>query len=236
MTENLLLSVLPETERRRIAPYCETVTLKPRATLSDPETAIDYVWFPHSGICSSLVHVASGEAVEVGLVGRDGMTGIPLVLGGFANPFHVIVQAPGTATRIAREPFVHDVLDSSHMLCGALLKYANLFLSTVAQTAACNRLHRIENRLARWILDMLVRSEGPVLPITHELLALMVGAYRPSVTNALASMEDRGILRIGRGQISVLDEAALAAQACDCHRAIQARTMETLDQIRAMAA
>ena len=236
MSENLLLGVLPEHERRRIAPFCETIPLRTRDELVQPDAPFDYVYFPNSGVLSSLIHVASGEAVEVGLVGREGMLGIPLVLGGFANPFHVIVQAPGTATRIAREPFVHEVMDSGHPFCSALLKYANLFLSTVAQTAACNRLHRIEQRLARWILEMRVRVDGPDLPITHELLGLMVGAYRPSVTNALSALEEQGIVRAGRARVTVEDQQRLAAVACDCYAAIQSRTAQTLDTIRTMAA
>lgn len=236
MIENLLLGVLPEHERRRVAPYCETVHLRNRAELIQPDAPIDYVYFPHSGVLSSLIHVESGEAVEVGLVGREGMAGIPLVLGGFANPFHVIVQAPGEATRVPRDAFTHEVLDSGRPFCGALLKYANLFLSTVAQTAACNRLHRIDQRLARWILEMHVRVDSPDLPITHELLGLMVGAYRPSVTNALSAMEERGILTIGRGRVTVRDQAALEKAACDCYSAIQMRTSQTLSRIKEMAA
>lgn len=236
MLANLLLGVLPDHERRRILPYCETVRLQPRATLIEPESPIDYVWFPHAGVCSNLIHVQGGEAVEVGLVGREGMVGLPLVLGGFANPFHVIVQAGGAATRIAREPFVHEVLDSGHPFCGALLKYANLFLSTVAQTAACNRLHRIEQRLARWLMDMRSRTDSPDLSVTHEFLGLMVGAYRPSVTNALKSLEDRGLITVARGHLIILNEPALCAQACECHDAIARRTEQTLDHIRSMAA
>lgn len=236
MRENLLLDVLPEHERRRIAPYCETVQLEHKRTVLRPDSPVDYVWFPHSGVLSSVIHIDGGEAVEVGLVGREGMSGLALVLGASVTPFHVIVQAPGTATRIARDPFIHEVLDSGHPFCSALLKYANLFLATVAQTAACNRLHRIEQRLARWILDMRVRIDTPTMPVTHELLGMMVGAYRPSVTNALSIMEERGLLRVGRGKLTIVNEAGLREQACECHRAIQARTLETLDRIRTMAA
>jgi CRP-like cAMP-binding protein len=236
MLANLLLGVLPEHERRRVLPYCETVQLQPRTTLIEPEAPIDHVWFPHSGVCSSLIHVQGGEAVEVGLIGREGMVGLPLVLGGFANPFHAIVQVGGAATRIAREPFTHEVLDAGHPFCAALLKYANLFLSTVAQTAACNRLHRIEQRLSRWLLDMRARTDSPDLTVTHELLGLMVGAYRPSVTNALKAFEERGLIRVARGHLLILNEAALAGEACECHDAIQKRTERTLDHIRSMAA
>lgn len=236
MLANLLLETLPDGERRRIAPFCEMAQLQPRMTLVEPEAPIEYVWFPHAGVCSTLIHVQGGEAVEVGLVGREGMVGLPLVLGGFANPFHVIVQAGGAATRIAREPFVHEVLDAGHPFCGALLKYANLFLSTVAQTAACNRLHRIEQRLARWLLDMRSRSDSADLTVTHEFLGLMVGAYRPSVTNALKAFEDRGLIKVGRGRLLITNAAALSAEACECHDAIARRTEQTLDHIRTFAA
>lgn len=236
MMQNLLLDVLPEHERRRISSYCEIVQLRARETLLDPDAPVDHVWFPHSGICSNLIHVESGEAVEVGLVGREGMVGLPLVLGGFANPFHVVVQAGGTATRIAREPFTHEVLDAGRPFCAALLKYADLFLSTVAQTAACNRLHKIEHRLARWLLDMRQRSDSDVLPVTHEFLGLMVGAYRPSVTNALKVFEERGLIRVGRGQVTILNQQALSEEACECHDVIQKRTSRTLDHIRSIAA
>ncbi len=203
MSLNLLLGVLPEHERRRIAPFCKTVQLRARTTLIEPEAPIEYVWFPHGGVCSNLIQVQGGDAVEVGLVGREGMVGLPLVLGGFANPFHVVVQVGGTATRIARQPFTHEVLDAGRPFCAALLKYANLFLSTVAQTAACNRLHRIEQRLARWLLDMRERIDSDDLAVTHETLGLMVGAYRPSVTNALKAFEERGLIRVGRGHVVI---------------------------------
>jgi CRP-like cAMP-binding protein len=128
------------------------------------------------------------------------------------------------------------MLDPGRPFCTALLKYANLYLTTVAQTAACNRLHRIEQRLARWLLDMHQRADVDRLPVTHELLGLMVGAYRPSVTNALASLEQRGVLACGRGSIQILDLEALREQSCECHQAIHRRTERTLEQIKSMAA
>ena len=232
----MLLAVLPPEERERVAKHCETVLLKARTTLCDSDTAIEYAWFPHSGVLSSLVHVENGEAVEVGLVGREGMAGLALALDSTANPFHVIVQVPGSATRISKESFLGLMLDPGRPFCTALLKYANLYLTTVAQTAACNRLHRIEQRLARWLLDMQQRADTERLPVTHELLGLMVGAYRPSVTNALAALEERGILTCGRGQIDIRDIDALRAQSCECHQVIHRRTERTLEQIKSMAA
>lgn len=236
MSENMLLQVLPDEERERVAKHCETVLLQQRATLCEADAPIQYVWFPHSGVCSSLVHVENGEAVEVGLIGREGMAGLALALDSSANPFHVIVQVPGSATRINRQSFLDLMLDPGRPFCTALLKYANLYLTNVAQTAACNRLHRIEQRLARWLLDMEERADSRKLPITHELLGLMVGAYRPSVTNALSAFEDRGILACGRGVIEIRDVEALRGQACECHDAIYRRTERTIQQIRAMAA
>jgi CRP-like cAMP-binding protein len=235
MAENLLLDVMPEEEHRRIEPFCESVRLESRMTLVEPDTPIDHVWFPRSGVCSTLIHVDNGESVEVGLVGREGMAGLPLVLGDFANPFHVLVQIPGDAVRISREAFTKEVMESGRPFCSALLKYANLFLATVAQTAACNRLHHIDQRLARWLLDMRARADSDRLPVTHEFLGLIVGAYRPSVSNTLKGFEDRGIVRVGRGNITLLDQAALEREACECHAAIQTRTAHTLERIRSMA-
>jgi CRP-like cAMP-binding protein len=236
MEENLLLSVLPREERKRIATHCETVMLRRRTTLCEPDALTEFAWFPHSGVCSSLVYAENGEAVEVGLIGREGMAGIALVLGGTVNPLHVIVQMEGHATRIPRDAFLELVLDPGRPFCNALLQYANLYMMTIAQTAACNRLHRIEQRLARWLLDMMDRSGSRSLPVTHELLGLMVGAYRPSVTNALAAFEERGILRVSRGQVGIIDERGLREAACECHAAIERRTQHTLDEIRKMAA
>jgi CRP-like cAMP-binding protein len=236
MAENLLLAVLPEEERRRIAPFCQDVALDARSTLFRADSPIDCAWFPHSGVCSSLVHVASGEAVEVGMVGREGMLGIPLVLGASVAAWDVVVQIAGTATRIRRQDFLTHVLVREYPLCGALMKYANLFLSIVAQTAACNRLHRIDQRLARWLLDICVRVENDTLPLTHELLGLMVGAYRPSVTNALGELEAKGVVRVSRGAVTIVDARGLALEACDCHALIEARTRTAMERIRSAAA
>lgn len=236
MLQNLLLGVLPDAERRRIADHCEVVQLPHRATLYEPDSAINYVWFPHSGVCSTLVHADNGEAVEIGLVGREGMVGLPLVLGASSNAFHSIVQVGGSATRIARRPFVDVVLAPGHPFCSGLLQYANLFVSNVGQTAACNRLHRIEQRLARWLLDLQDRIDTDVLPVTHEFLGLVVGAYRPSVSNALKAFEERGVLRVRRGALHITSLEALRAEACDCHDAIRRRTEATLAKIRALSA
>lgn len=235
MDGNLLLAVLPEHERRRIAAYGERIVLHNRVTLCEADQPMVYAWFVESGVCSALVHARSGDAVEVGMIGREGMVGLSLVLGETNNPFHVMVQVPGSAIRIGRDAFV-NALNPQHVFCDALLKYANLYLGTVAQTAVCNRLHRIEQRLARWLLEMHDRAQTDVLPLTHELLGLMLGAYRPSITNAVKALQERGVVRAGRGQIAVLDAHALRQDACECHEIIRQRTASTLRDIRSLAA
>lgn len=227
---------MPEHEQRRIQPFCETVRLQHRDTLVEPDMPLAFAWFPHSGVVSNLVTVEGGESVEVGLVGREGMIGVPLVLGGTENAFHAVVQAEGFATRIPHEPFVHAVLEAGRPFCGALHQYANLFLSTVAQTAACNRLHRIEQRLARWLLDMRDRVDTDDLPATHEFLGWMVGAYRPSITNALKVFERLGLIQIGRGSVRIIDRSALVDQSCECRTAIRQRTAAMLATLRSSAA
>lgn len=195
-----------------------------------------YAWFLESGVCSAIVHARSGDAVEVGVTGREGMVGIPLVLGEAANPFQILVQLPGQAIRIPRDAFLNEALAPGHALCDALLQYTNLYLATVAQTAVCNRLHRIEQRLARWLLDMYDRADTDSLPLTHELLALMLGAYRPSITNAVKSLQDREIVRTGRAKIVIVDAEALEKDACECRELIRNRTASTLRQIQRLAA
>src|SRR5579864_1636973 len=234
MLQNLLLDVLPERERGRIAPYCEDVRLEQRDTLYRQDGPISHVWFPSTCVCSTLIHVENGEAVEIGLIGREGVAGVPLILGCTTNLFHVMVQVAGTATRIARQPFTDVALAPGNVFCSGLLQYANLYLSNVAQTAACNRLHRIEQRLARWLLELRDRTLSDELPVTHEFLALMVGAYRPSVSNALKAFEERGALEIRRGSLRVSSLEALENEACDCHASIRRRTSATLDYIRSL--
>lgn len=236
MAANLLLGVLAEPELRRMGPYCETVTLHRHARLCTPDEPVAYAYFPQSGVYSSLVHARNGEAVEVGLVGREGMVGVSLVLGEATNPFEVIAQIPGRAVRIAREPFVAHALQPGAGFCNALLKYANLFLATVAQTAVCNRVHRIEQRLARWLLEMHDRAGSNTLPMTHEMLGLMLGAYRPSITNALKGLQERDLLRAARGRVIITNPQALEAEACECHQTIRRRTAATLRDIRRIAA
>ena len=236
MPANLLFGVIPEHERRRLATHCESVQLKTRERLCYPDEPLQYAYFPESAVCSALVHAQNGEAVEVGLVGREGMVGLPLVLGEATNPFEIIVQVPGTALRIPRDLFMAHALAPGHCFCDALLKYANLYLATVAQTAVCNRVHRIEQRLARWLLEMRDRAGTDVLPMTHEVLGMMLGAYRPSITNALKALSDRGVLRVARGRLTITNAEGLAAEACECHDAIRRRTDATMQEIRRMAA
>lgn len=235
MDGNLLLAVIPEHERRHVAAYGERIALHARATLCEADQPMAYAWFIETGVCSALVHARNGDAVEVGVIGREGMVGLPLVLGEASNPFHVMVQVPGSAIRIESAVF-SQALQRQHVFCDALLKYANLYLGTVAQTAVCNRLHRIEQRLARWLLEMRDRAQTDVLPMTHELLGLMLGAYRPSITNAVKALQDRGVVRASRGRIAVLDPHALQRDACECHEIIRDRTASTLREIRKLAA
>src|SRR5579885_1228564 len=123
MLRNLLLELLPDCERRRIAAHCEDVDLQQRTTLYEPDAAISHVWFPNTCVCSTVIHVENGEAVEVGLVGREGVVGIPIILGCTSNSFRVIVQIAGKATRIPRQPFSDIALAPGSVFCTGLLQY-----------------------------------------------------------------------------------------------------------------
>ncbi len=219
MALNFLLSQLRPPERDAVLNDCQEVPLEARATLYPAHGTAEYVWFPLSGVCSSLVETHDG-AVEAGIVGREGMVGLPLFLGAKHNPFHVIVQVSGRAMRMHADDFTKHACHQNAPLHRPLLHYVNLYLSMVAQTAACNRLHNVEQRLSRWLLSVRDLEDSDEMVITQDFLAKMVGSYRPSITNALAVLEEHGAVSVARGKISIGDRRALEAASCECYAVV----------------
>ena len=218
---NRLLAALPPGDYRRLLPCLEPVSLLFRAVLQEPKRPIPYVYFPSSGVVSVVIPPdGRGDGVEVGLVGREGLTGLPVFLGADSTPARWVVQAPGQALRMAAEEFrAHAV---RRPLRDLLLLYTNAFLAQVSQSVACNALHPVEERLCRWLLTVHARVDSDQFPLTHEFLATMLGVRRASVTNAARGLQEAGLIRYGRGRLEVLDRPGLEAAACGCHRAAQA--------------
>lgn len=213
---NRLLAVLPAEDLARLRPALKPVELPLKQTLFAAGEPIQSAWFIESGAVSLLAPMKDGSLVEVGVTGREGMIGVPLVLGADTSSTLALVEMPGTALRL-RAPELRVALEASPALRGLLLRYALALYGQVAWTAACNARHVIERRLARWLLVAHDQADGDELPLTHEVLSQMLGVRRQGVTVAAGILQKARLIRIGRGQITVLDRIGLEAAACECY-------------------
>jgi CRP-like cAMP-binding protein len=216
---NRLLDSLPAAEREALEADLTVIKLVFKSTLHEPGSATPYVHFPDSGVLSVLTVLADGSAVELGHVGNEGMVDISVFLGLEASESRTIVQVPGSARRMPAGQFRRH-LQRLPALRRHLGAYVLEFFTMVAQTAACNRRHPIEQRLARWILMTHDRVAEPVFPVTQEFLAEMLGAARPKVTLAAQHLRSRGVIDYRRGRVEVIDRAGLEAMACECYQLI----------------
>jgi CRP-like cAMP-binding protein len=216
---NRLLEALPRADLTTLEPDFERVKLAFKSTLHEPGSSTPFVHFPDSGVLSVLTVLADGSAVELGHVGNEGMVDISVFLGLEVSESRIIVQVPGSARRMHGEAFRRHLqgMPALRKLIGA---YVLEFFTMVAQTAACNRRHPIEQRLARWILMTHDRVAEPVFPVTQEFLAEMLGAARPKVTRAAQHLRSLGLIAYERGTMHVVDRAGLEAAACECYQLI----------------
>ena len=216
---NRLLAALPAEDLARIWLRLEAVEWGLRKTVHVPDKPITAVYFPESGWVSMMALLVDGSAAEVGLIGFDGMVGLPLLLGSDRTPTEAMVQAPGTFLRLGAAAFQEE-LDRSPALRKLLLRYALAFQTQLAQTAACNGRHTLDQRLARWLLTAHDRAEGDEFPMTQEFLSIMLCVHRSGVTVAARLFQQAGLIRYSNGQITVTDRAGLEAAACECHSAV----------------
>jgi CRP-like cAMP-binding protein len=196
------------------------VTLDWHSSLHRAKEPIEFGYFPNGGVISFVVTVSDGRSAEVGLVGREGFVGAPLAGGFDRSPHTALVQVAATAMRI-RASVLLRVLPSTPRLATLLTRYALLQGMQLAQTAACNRLHNLEQRLARWLLMSQDRVSSNVLPYTQDLLAIMLGTDRPSVCVALGELQKKKSLRTRRARVEIIDRDRLLGSACECYRVIQ---------------
>jgi CRP-like cAMP-binding protein len=219
---NYLLAALPAREFARLAPLLEIVALPARGVLYESGQPIRYVHFPTAGVVSLLTPPErQGVGIEVGVLGREGMTGLPLFLGVSTTLFRCVVQVPGQALRMRARDFQNHLSPHS-LLHRLLLHYTHAFLAQVSQSAACNALHPVVKRLARWVLTVQERAGNDRFPLTHEFLAAMLGVRRASVSEAARRLQQAGLIRYVRGEVMVQDRQGLESAACGCHRLIQA--------------
>jgi CRP-like cAMP-binding protein len=220
-TGNRLLDALSEEEFRNIAPNLEHVTLTLGKILYQPQHLIEYVYFPQRSGISIINILENGSMVEVGLIGGEGMAGSPLILASKTSPHQAIVQIADGAFRMPAEDFINHLERMPH-LNRLLLRYTQAMMIQIAQTATCNSLHSLEERLARWLLQTQDRAQSDFLDLTQDFLSAMLGVRRASVSVAAGSLQGAGIIKYRRGKITILDREALEEISCECYRVIEA--------------
>lgn len=217
-TRNLLLNALPEAEKNRLAPFLTTVELRQEQTLIAPDEPIRYVWFPNDAVTSTLQHLSDGSSIESGLMGLEGMVGLQFWLRQRTTPQLTVVQVQGTAERMETPVFEREVMRKTSPLNDLVASYTHGFLVLSGQTAACNRLHPIEQRLCRWLRMVYNRvPDRPSFSLKQEFLAAMLGVQRPSVSIAASILQRSGWIRYSRGNMEIVDPEALATGACECY-------------------
>lgn len=218
-TDNYILKNLPDNEYELISPSLQEVSMRVGDIINCPDELIPFVYFPNNAMISVVASTPDGQLSEAGVVGREGLMGIGVVLGADTTPHENTVQLPGTAlkmpTKIVREKF-----EQCPTFRRLLLRFTHAHMMQISQTALCNRLHKVEQRMVRWILLSHDRSDSNILPFTQELLAIMLGVHRPTVSAVAAKLKDDGYINYRRGKITVLDRKRLEEFSCDCYAVV----------------
>jgi CRP-like cAMP-binding protein len=217
---NKILLAIPQSEYRRIRPHLRFVALPSHLSLHEPFENQGSVYFPNSGMLSLVVVTGDGRTVEVGMVGNEGIAGMPSYVGVRRSPLREVVQIEGSASRIFTK-VLERTLEVAPRLQLLLNRHAVLQSLQMGVTAACNRLHPADQRLARWLLMAQDRVDAGVLQITHDFLATMLGTDRPTVTLAAQRLQKSGLIRYSRGAVEILNRNKLESRSCECYRTIQ---------------
>ena len=215
-SSNRLLASLSTDDFNLLEPHLECVTLGLRKSLERPNRRIETVYFPEGGFASVVAVQSGGKEVEVGLIGREGMTGLPIVLGNHRSPHATYIQAPGTGKCIPAAE-LRKATQASLSLRDSLLKFVQAFGVQTTHTAVSNAQSRLDVRLARWLLMAHDRIGEDILALTHEFLSLMLGVRRPGVTEALHALRKQGLISYARGRITVKDRKGLERAAGEAY-------------------
>jgi CRP-like cAMP-binding protein len=226
---NRLLLSLPPRNLKQLAPKLEFIRCERDQILLDVDASIDHVFFPNSGVISVVAVYADGNMIEMATIGREGCTGVQAFFGAKRSSARLLVQIPGSAAKMPRAAF-NRAMKSMPFFRDLMLAYTQAFLEQVLVSAACNGRHSLKERLARWMLMMRDRSDADVMPITQELLAELLGVQRPSLTHAVAELEEAGLIQRGRRQITILDRQGLINASCECYQLVRERVTSHLPQ------
>ncbi len=227
---NRLLALLPAAELQRLGPALRLTPFKLKQVLYKARGPIDYVYFPMSGIISAMTVMSDGDAIEVATIGNEGVAGLTAFIGGASSPYEVMVQVAGEGLRMKADVFMEEAKHDGP-LRQILVRYNTAFALQVAYAVACNGLHTIDKRCCRWLLMTQDRVGSNVLPLTHEFLAIMLGVRRASVTDVLLPLQKSGVINNRRGQIEIVNRAALEVQACECYAAVAAEFSRLFEEL-----
>lgn len=219
-TANRILASIPPKDYKRLHAQLEPVELTFGEVLFEPGQAIKHVYFPVDCLISLLTAVDKRRTLEVGMVGNEGMAGMPFILGMGVSGVRAIVQGSGNALRMASAPFRTE-FNRNQPLQDALYRYTYALMAQISQTAACNRFHEAEPRLARWLLMTRDRVGADEFPLTHEFLAHMLGLRREGVTEAASALKRRKLISYTRGKIQILDVRGLKKSSCSCYQTVK---------------
>lgn len=231
---NELIAALPIDSQRRLAPDLELVTLPSGKFLYESAETLRNVYFPIDCIISSIYVMESGASAGILVIGNEGMVGTEIFMGGESTPSRAIVQTGGFAYRLSAQKFKDEFNRHTGLLL-LLLRYTQLLITQVAQTAACNRHHSIDQQLCRWLLLSLDRLPDNHITMTQELISNVLGVRREGVTEAAGKLQRLGVIEYSRGHITVMDRAQLELLSCECYAVVKKETerlMSTSNQIK----
>jgi CRP-like cAMP-binding protein len=224
--ENKILLAIPDGEFRTLRPHLENLELESHKVLHEAHEVLKHVYFPNDGLVSLVVVQADGKTVEAGLVGKEGLVGIPAIAGLSRSPLREVVQIRGEGLRMPVAA-LRELLATAPQLRDEIERFTIVLGLQIAQTAGCNRLHGVEQRLARWLLMAQDRVKSELLPITHDFLATMLGTDRPSVSLAAGVLQKAGVIEYGRGSVKITNRTGLEGLSCECYGVIQKYSSET---------
>ena len=219
-TGNRLLDSLPRADIERLRPHLEAVSVGVKHVVYEPNGPIKHVYFPTGCVISLVTYLEDGASVEMATVGREGMVGLPIFLGADTMPSRAFGQVPGDALRITAAAFTEEIKRNGPLV-RVLNRYTQALFNQVAQTTACNRVHLVEQRCARWLLQTHDRVGSDQFFLTQEFLAQMLGVRRSGVSAAAGLLQKAGLIRYARGRITILDRPGLESAACECYGVIK---------------
>ena len=228
--QNYLLAALPTKELETLVKHLELVPLPLGEFLYEPDTILEYAYFPTTAIVSLHYVMESGASAEAAGVGHEGMVGIPLFMGGNTTPSSAVVQTAGHAYRLGKGLLMEE-FNSAGTLQRLLLRYTQALITQMAQTTACNRHHSVDQQLCRWLLLTLDRLPSNELVMTQELVARMLGVRREGITAAAGRLQHAGIISYRRGHITVMDRSGLETQTCECYAVVRTELNRLLSNV-----